>query len=70
MLRVGCVLFVFTIALSACAMPGKGGGQSRYVDPLTCEIENRKPEDPPFDADCIRAAQNAAEAYAKASKKK
>jgi hypothetical protein len=48
-------------ALAACVAPGKGdslGG--RYVDPYTCEIKNKRADDPPYDPDCIRAAQQAA----------
>lgn len=62
-------------ALAACVAPGKNdslGG--RYVDPYTCEIKNKRAEDPPYDPDCIQAAQRAAVAAArkatKASKKK
>lgn len=62
-------------ALAACVAPGKGdslGG--RYTDPYTCEIKNKREEDPPYDPDCIRAAQqsaiNAAKKATKGAQKK
>lgn len=54
----------------ACVAPGKGdslGG--RYVDPYTCEIKNKRESDPPYDPDCIKAAQAAAIAAAKEATK-
>ena len=63
------------IALAGCVAPGHGdslGG--RYTDPYTCEIKNKHPDDPPYDADCIRAAQasaiQAAKNAAKENRKK
>jgi hypothetical protein len=39
------------------------------VDPYTCEIRNKRETDPPYDADCIKAAQRVAEAATKAAAK-
>lgn len=38
---------------------------SRYTDPMTCEIKNRKPDEPQYDPQCILAAQQAAQQAAK-----
>jgi hypothetical protein len=58
------------LVLASCAAPGRGdsvGG--RYVDPYTCEIKNKRADDPPYDPDCIQAAQRAAINAAKNSQK-
>lgn len=65
-MRALIVIFL-AASVGGCAAEYK---PNRYVDPYTCEIENPKPGEPSYDADCIRAAQNAAEAAAKKSKKK
>ena len=61
--------------LSSCVAPGRGNSLGgRYTDPYTCEIKNKRADDPPYDPDCIRAAQasaiNAAKNASKASQKK
>lgn len=49
------------IFAAGCAAPGRGASLGgRYTDPYTCEIKNPRPNDPPYDADCIQAAQRAA----------
>ena len=63
------------VALAACVAPGRGNSVGgRYTDPYTCEIKNKHPDDPPYDPDCIRAAQasaiQAAKNAAKANRKK
>lgn len=59
------------LMLAGCVAPGKGNSAGgRYVDPYTCEIRNKRPEDPPYDARCIEAARRTAEAAAKAASKK
>ncbi|MDX2234214.1 MAG: hypothetical protein NW200_06920 [Hyphomonadaceae bacterium] len=58
------------LALAACVAPGRGdslGG--RYVDPYTCEIKNKRAEDPPYDPGCIQAAQKSAINAAKNAQK-
>jgi hypothetical protein len=55
---------------AACVAPGKGSSLGgRYTDPYTCEIKNKKPDDPPYDPDCIQAAQRAAINAAKNAQK-
>ena len=61
--------------LVGCVAPGRGNSLGgRYTDPYTCEIKNKHPTDPPYDPDCIRAAQQsaitAAKNAAKANRKK
>lgn len=61
---------VVVASLAACVAPGKGdsvGG--RYIDPYTCEIKNKREADPPYDPDCIRAAQASAIAAARQAAK-
>lgn len=63
------------LALTACVAPGRGNSVGgRYVDPYTCEIKNKREADPPYDPDCIRAAQasaiQAAKNAAKENRKK
>lgn len=59
-----------SLALTACVKPGAGGSVGgRYVDPYTCEIRNKRENEPPYDADCIKAAQRVAEAATKAAAK-
>jgi len=74
LLLAAVAAFVFG-AVAACVAPGKNNSLGgRYVDPYTCEIKNKRAEDPPYDPDCIQAAQraaiNAAKKATKASKKK
>lgn len=65
------VLAIVCVTLTGCVKPGQGASLGgRYVDRNTCEIRNKLPNDPPYDADCMEAARRAAEAATKASKKK
>ena len=69
-MRALVLLAAVSLALTACVKPGVGGSVGgRYVDPYTCEIRNKRESDPPYDADCIKAAQRVAEAAAKAAAK-
>jgi len=64
------LLAAISLALTACVKPGQGtAAGGRYVDPYTCEIRNKREAEPPYDADCIKAAQRTAEAAAKAASK-
>lgn len=74
-LTAAAVALAGLIVLAGCVAPGRGdslGG--RYTDPYTCEIKNKHADDPPYDPDCIRAAQasaiNAAKNASKAARKK
>jgi hypothetical protein len=59
------------LAAAGCVAPGKGNSAGgRYIDPYTCEIRNKRPDEPPYDARCIEAARRTAEAAAKSASKK
>lgn len=53
------VLVLAPLALMALAMAGcaSGGSGATSFDPVTCQIRNPKPGQPPFDVDCLAAAQ-------------
>jgi hypothetical protein len=75
LLTASAVALLGLAVLAGCVAPGRGdslGG--RYTDPYTCEIKNKRAEDPPYDPVCIRAAQQsaitAAKNAAKANRKK
>lgn len=71
-MRALVLLAAVSLALTAtaCVKPGVGGSVGgRYIDPYTCEVRNPRPDDQPYDADCIKAAQRVAEAAAKAAAK-
>jgi hypothetical protein len=69
-MRALVLLAAISLALTACVKPGAGGSVGgRYVDPYTCEVRNPRPDDQPYDADCIKAAQRVAEAATKAASK-
>ena len=69
-MRALILLAALSLALTACVKPGVGGSVGgRYVDPYTCEVRNPRPDDQPYDADCIKAAQRVAEAATKAASK-
>ena len=69
-MRALILLAAISLALTACVKPGVGGSVGgRYVDPYTCEVRNPRPDDQPYDADCIKAAQRVAEAATKAAAK-
>ncbi|MBL8557472.1 MAG: hypothetical protein JNM47_02025 [Hyphomonadaceae bacterium] len=69
-MRALVLLAAVSLAMTACVKPGGGGSAGgRYVDPYTCEVRNPRPNDQPYDADCIKAAQRVAEAAAKAAAK-
>ena len=75
LLTVTAVALAGLIALAGCVAPGRGNSLGgRYTDPYTCEIKNKHADDPPYDPDCIRAAQaaaiTAAQNASKASRKK
>ena len=72
---IAAVALAGAMALAGCVAPGRGNSLGgRYTDPYTCEIKNKHPDDPPYDADCIRAAQasaiQAAKNASKAARKK
>ena len=74
-LTAATVAVLGLVLLAGCVAPGKGNSLGgRYTDPYTCEIKNKHADDPPYDPDCIRAAQtsaiNAAKNASKASRKK
>ena len=70
MIRVVVVLALVATVAASCASTGSSIKGGRYVDPFTCEVRNPRPNDTPYDPDCIKAAQAGAEAAAKASKRK
>lgn len=46
-------LVMVALALTACA----SSQSARTYDPVTCQIRNPKPGEPPFDIECLAAAQ-------------
>lgn len=58
-------LVMVALALTACA----SSQSARSYDPVTCQIRNPKPGEPPFDIDCLAAAQASERASKEAAAK-